>query len=455
MLKKIINTNSPMRTILTSYITVIFLGTILLYLPLSQNPESIRASLSDCAFTATSAVCVTGLLTVPIITQWSTFGHLVILFLIQLGALSVITITGFVIIATGHKLSIKNRLLLQNNLGHPHMGGILSMTKNMITGTVICEAVGTLLLTIYFIVVEKMSFVKSVYFAFFHAVSSFCDAGFDILSETGIQDYTGDIFINFIIIALIFTGGIGFLILGDVASRLRKKTRRLSLNTKLALVTTAILILIGTVYFFAIEYSNPNTLGRLTVGEKLLASLFQAVSLGTAGFAPINQQSLREASKFVSALYMIIGGSPGGMAGGIKTVTVAVIFCSIWSVIRDRDEIEVFNRSIPFKSLQKALGLAGIMFILLIIFTTLLCIAEENSAYPHTFTDILYECASALGTVGMTIGITPHLTPIGKGIMIISMLTGRVGPTTIIYALTKAPKHETHTKYPKEDVFIG
>lgn len=456
MLRKFINHHqSPMRVIFISYILLIFVGGLFLYMPISQNHEAERMSFGDSMFTATSAVCVTGLSVVKTAHQWSLFGQIIILILIQVGGLSIITVTGFIIIMTGKKLGFKNRMILQNNFNHPHMGGMARISKSMIKGTIITEIIGAIVLSIYFIVVEKLSVLRALYYGVFHSVSAFCNAGFDIVGETGIVNHNGSVFVSFIIMFLMLVGGIGFFVWEDIAGSIINRHRRVSLNTKLALITTYVIIIGGTLYFFLNEYNNMSTLGSMSMGRKLLFSLFQSVSLTTAGFTAINQHGLRESSKFISSLFMMVGGSPGGMAGGIKTVTVAVIFCSIVSVIKGREKIEVLNRTIPFKNLQKALAVTGIMGMLMCVFTLLLCVTELESGFPHTFTDIMYECASALGTVGLSVGITPYLSSVGKVIIMVGMLVGRVGPITVIYALTKTPKNENFMKYPTEDVFIG
>lgn len=444
---------SPMRIIFISYLAIIFIGSVLLFLPISQNPAEEHLPFLDCLFTATSAVCVTGLVVTPTAIHWSLFGQIVIMLLIQIGGLSIITITGFIFVVIGKKLGLKNRLLLQNSFNHTQMGGMARLVKIVVKGTAIFELSGAFLLASYFFFVKGIDIGKAIYYGIFHAISGFCNAGFDVLGTNSLVNYSDDIFINIVIMSLIILGGIGFFVWHDVKSKITKKRYRLSVSTKLALFTTAFLLILGTLYFFLSEYNNPNTIGSFPVWHKIIASMFQSTTLRTAGFASIDQGGLKEASKFVSVMLMMIGGSPGSMAGGIKTVTIAIIVSSIWSIVRGRDGVMVFNRSISLKTLQKALAITGIMIILLFSFTAILCILEINSPFTHNFIDIMYECASALATVGNTTGITPYLLPSSKAILIVGMIIGRVGPITVIYAITQTDK--VVMKYPETEVLIG
>ena len=442
-----------MRVIFLSYIAIIFLGSILLWLPISQNGQAERLSFFNCFFTSASSVCVTGLVVVPTAVHWTIFGQIVILALIQVGGLSMITVAGFIFIITGRKLGFKNRLLLQNSFNHTHMGGIAKLVKIVAKGTALFELSGAVLLAVYFLIFKDMSFGRAVYNGIFHSVSAFCNAGFDILGTNSLIDYSRDVYVNVIIMILIQVGGIGFFVWQDVANKLRNKRHRLSVTTKLAIFTTLFLFFSGSVYFFFSEYNNPATIGSFPVWHKILASAFQSATLRTAGFASISQLGLKESSKFISSIFMLIGGSPGSMAGGIKTVTIAVIFSSIWSIVRGRDGIRVMSRSISLKTLQKALAISGIMIMLLFAFTAVLCVLEANSPVAESFIDIMFLCSSALSTTGAPLGITPHLLASSKIILMAGMIIGRVGPITVIYALTRTDT--SVTKYPEEEVLIG
>lgn len=445
---------TPMRIIFISYILIIFIGGVLLSFPFSRAVGEKSLPFSDYIFTSTSAVCVTGLAVVPTASYWSTWGQIIILFLIQIGGLGMITITGFILVITGKKIGFKDRILIQNSLNQNQMGGMVKLTKIVITGTALFEAAGTVLLSIYFFLFEKMSLLKSIYFGLFHSVSAFCNAGFDIIGNTSVEKYSSSIYINVILIALIITGGIGFFVWKDIWMLIKNRKHRLHITTRLALYTTIFLILAGTLCFFILEYNNPSTIGKFSLGHKVIASLFQSVTLRTAGFSSMNQHGLYESSKFISSMLMMIGGSPGSIAGGIKTVTIAVIFCSIWSIIKGNEGIQVMNRSIPLKILQKALAVAGIMGMLLIIFSLILSVTEASSAMTYSFVDIVYECASALATVGLTTGITPFLSTTGRIVIIIAMFIGRIGPITAIYSLS-LPKGNRSIVLPETEVLIG
>ncbi|MBE6012884.1 MAG: Trk family potassium uptake protein [Lachnospiraceae bacterium] len=445
---------TPMRIIFISYILIIFIGGVLLSFPLSRAEGEKALPFFDYIFTATSAVCVTGLVVVPTADYWSLFGQIVILALIQIGGLGMITITGFILVITGRKIGFKDRILIQNSLNQNHMGGMVKLTKIVISGTLLFEGAGALLLSLHFFFIERLGFLKSIYYGVFHAISAFCNAGFDVIGIDSLERYSGSIYINAVLMILIITGGIGFFVWQDIWVFIKNRRHRLHVTSRLALYTTAFLIISGALYFLIIEYHNLNTIGSFSTGHKALASLFQSVTLRTAGFSSINQHGLKESSKFISSILMIIGGSPGSIAGGIKTVTVAVIFFSIWSIIKGRDGIQIMNRSIPLKVLQKALAIAGIMCTLLISFSILLSVTEESIAFTHTFADILYECASALATVGLTTGITPFLTTTGKAIIVIAMFIGRIGPITAIYSLSWTKKNNAIT-LAETEVLIG
>lgn len=445
---------TPMRIIFISYILIIFIGGVLLSFPSSRAVGERALPFSDYIFVSTSAVCVTGLTVVPTASYWSIWGQIIILLLIQIGGLGMITITGFILVITGKKIGFKDRILIQNSLNQNHMGGMVKLTKIVIIGTILFEAAGTVLLSLYFFFVEKMSFFKSIYFGLFHSVSAFCNAGFDIIGSTSIEKYSSNTYVNMILIILIITGGIGFFVWKDIWLFIKNRRHSLHITTRLALYTTGFLISAGTLYFFILEYHNPNTIGNFSLGHKFIASLFQSVTLRTAGFSSINQYGLKESSKFISSVLMIIGGSPGSIAGGIKTVTIAVIFCSIWSIIKGHNGIQIMNRSIPLKILQKALAVAGIMGTLLIVFSLILSVTEESSAMTYTFVDIVYECASALATVGLTTGITPYLSTAGKIVIIIAMFIGRIGPITAIYSFS-LPKGNKSITLPEAEVLIG
>lgn len=461
LLRKLQKRLSPAQIIVFSFLLIIIVGGLLLSLPISHGTD-VYVSVLDAFFTSVSAVCVTGLVTLTTATTWSFFGKIVILTLIQIGGLSLITIFTFFMVNIGKKISLKSRLAIQTAFNNSSLGGMVRMVILIIKGTLIFELIGAVLLFISFMS-QGIIWHKALFYGIFHSISAFCNAGFDIIGETSLVKYAGNLGINIVIMILITTGGIGFTVWQDIVIKLKfrlskrtKQKSRLSLHTKLALFFTGVLLLSGTIFFMVTEYYNPNTLGNLTIGHKLLASLFQSVTLRTAGFATITQGGLTEASKLFSSILMIIGGSPGGTAGGIKTVTIAIILCSVWSIIKGRNKIVVFDRAISVTTLQKALTVTVLIIALLFAGTTVLSFTENNVAFLHSTSDILFEVASALGTVGLSTGITPFLTEVGKIVLMICMFIGRIGPITLIISLaTRLHIGGDIIGYPEEDVMIG
>lgn len=462
LLTKISSTTTPSQIVTLSFLIIILVGTILLFLPFSQTDSAGDISFLDCLFTATSAVCVTGLVTVTTATSWSFFGKIIILILIQIGGLGLVAIITYLGIHLGKRITLKDRLTIQTAFNHTDFHGMVRMVMFVIRGTLICEGIGAFFLFLGFLS-EGRGILTSFCYAIFHSISAFCNAGFDIIGDQSLIPYASNVFINIPIIILIIIGGIGFFVWIDFIHNIKnyfslkiKRRWRFSLHTKLTLITTCLLLFTGTLYFFVAEYGNTQLWGAAGIGEKLLKAFFQSVTLRTAGYATIDQSALSDTSKFVSAIFMIIGGSPGGTAGGIKTVTIAVVICSVWSVIKGRYSIDVFNRNIPLQLLQKSLTIIIIMTALLCTGTGLLSFTEHNNAYSHATVDLFYEVASALGTVGLTTGITPFLSSNGKILLITCMFIGRIGPISILISLTKRREiANDKIRYPKEDILIG
>lgn len=462
LLKKISSTMTPSQTVTFSFLIIILLGSILLRLPISQLEAAGGVPFLDCLFTATSAVCVTGLVTVTTATSWSIGGKIIILILIQIGGLGLIAIITYFGIHLGRKITLKERLTIQTAFNHTDFHGMVRMVMFVIRGTLICEGIGAFILFFCFLT-EGLSIFTSFFYAIFHSVSAFCNAGFDIIGQQSLIPFASNIFINGTIMFLIIVGGIGFYVWGDFWRNMKnhfsftvKRRWRFSLHTRLALITTFFLLLTGTLYFLAAEFGNRQLWGNVGFGGKLLRAFFQSVTLRTAGYATINQSALSDTSKFVSGIFMIIGGSPGGTAGGIKTVTIAVVICSVWSVMKGRYTIDIFNRNIPLQVLQKSLAIIFIMSALLCAGTAFLSFTEHSNPYTHSTVDLFYEVASALGTVGLTTGITPFLSSHGKILLILWMFIGRIGPIAIIISLTKrGDLSGNNIRYPKEDILIG
>lgn len=455
---------SPTQIIFIGFIAVIFVGGFLLFLPISQNPSQPSISFVDALFTATSATCVTGLVVVTTALHWSTFGKIVIMLLIQIGGLSFISFYAYFLFFMGKRIRLEDRMLLQTSFNYDSFQGVIKLLILIVRGTLILEGVAAFFLFIFFKFKEQLSFATSLFYSVFHAISSFCNAGFDILGETSLSPYVGNYYINFIVISLIVSGGIGFVVWQELLDKIKgiakrdknRASKRLSIHTRFAIIGTLTMILFGMIFTLLNEGANPETIGNLPLPHKMLASLFYSVTLRTAGYYSFNPGALKDSTKIVSGLIMAVGGSPGGTAGGIKTVTIAVILASVYSTLKGQSQIVVWGRTLSYKILQKSITIAVLMLSLLFVGTGILSVLEKNCVFPHTFVDIFYEVASALNTVGITSGITPYLSVAGKILIMSCMLIGRLGPTTVYIALTSSHlKSDKTIKYPEENVLIG
>jgi len=426
---------------------IILIGAILLSLPIASN-NGTSIGLVNALFTATSAVCVTGLVVVDTGTYWTVFGKTIILLLIQIGGLGFMTMATAGAFIMGRRIGLRNRLIMQEALNQMSLSGIVRLTKYVILTTFAIEGIGALLLSFKFI--PTFGFPKGIAFSLFHSISAFCNAGFDIMGNyTSLTAFVTDPLVNIVIMGLILVGGIGFSVIIDVVRN--RKYRKLSVHTKLVLVTSGVLLLIGFVLFLVIEWNNPATLGELSIPGKIIGALFQSVTPRTAGFNTIPIDQLETPSKLITMVLMFIGGSPGSTAGGIKTTTLGIIFLTILMVIRGKDDIEFSFRRISKDTANKALAVFSIVLTLALTIMILLSITE-----PHLeFTDIMFEVFSALGTVGLSTGITSSLSVAGKLIIALAMFFGRVGPLTMVIALTRRGKRKSLVRYPEGKVSVG
>ncbi|PKM68492.1 MAG: Trk family potassium uptake protein [Firmicutes bacterium HGW-Firmicutes-2] len=457
-LKRQLDVNlKPTQVLVLGFLILIFLGAICLSLPMA-SVSGTSTGFVDALFTATSAVCVTGLVVVNTASHWTPFGKVIILMLIQIGGLGFMTIASTIFMILGRKISLRDRMMIQESLNQNTLSGMVRLTKNIIIGTLIIEAVGALFLSLKF-VPEYGS--KGVFYSIFHAISAFCNAGFDIIGNNSLMPYVGSVTINFTVMALIIIGGLGFTVWMDVIKVTNKELRigmkpkrwfrHLRLHTKLVLVITASLIMGGFIFFFFLEGFNEATLGNLPLKDKVLGAMFQSVTTRTAGFNTIDNSAMTDVSKFVTILLMFIGGSPAGTAGGIKTVTMGVIFFEVLSVVRGKDDAEAFNRRIPRNTIKRALAVIMISLSVVMGVTMLLTITESGG-----FMDILFEAVSGFATVGLSLGETQRLTQVGKLIMSMTMFIGRLGPITMAVALTlKHEKKKINIRKPEEKVMVG
>ncbi len=439
--------------IMLSFALVIFTGTLLLMLPIS-SAKGEWTSFEDALFMATTSTCVTGLVLTPTITTWSTFGHIVILFLIQIGGLGLITIMSGFVIFLNKKIGLSDRILLQDAFNLSSLSGLLSFVKKVIVGTLFIELLGALG---YMTVFVKEFGARGIWISIFNSVSAFCNAGIDIVADNSLCNYVANPTVNIVTMLLIILGGLGFTVWWDVVRVLKKiKTTGIrgfstfTLHSKIALVTTLVLIITGTVLVMLFEYDNPNTIGKLSFGKKIMASLFQSVTTRTAGFATIPQENFTDPSAIVSIFLMFIGGSPVGTAGGIKTVTFALLFATVASAVNNKDEVSMFGRNISREMVMKATSVTITSFIIMFVSTVLLSYSSGASLI-----DVIYETASATATVGLSRNLTSSFNTVSKWIIIANMYLGRIGPISLAVAFGFKKKNTNIIKNPTEDISVG
>lgn len=444
---------STTQTILLSFLVVILIGSVLLSLPISSATGK-RVPYLDALFTATTSVCVTGLVTLPTVSAWSLFGQIVILVLIQIGGLGFIAIVSGLMILLTRRMGIGHRLLIQDAFNLNTMEGLSKFIRNVLLGTFFIEAVGAVLCMAVFV---PQFGERGVWISVFHSISAFCNAGIDILSENSLADYATDPIINFVTSALIILGGIGYIVWWDVLRVMRSGAAKrkhfwahLTLHSKIAIATSAILIFGGGLLVLICEFNNPATIGRMSFFDKIQVSLFQSVTTRTAGFASVPQENLRDVTSVISMAIMLVGGSPVGTAGGLKTVTVAVLICSAFATIRNKREATLFGRRISPDSIRRAVAVVVAFGSIAFISTTLLAAATGADLL-----DVVYESVSAIATVGLSRGFTGSLNAVGKLIVIVTMYLGRVGPISLAVALGSQNESQNVISEPEEDISIG
>lgn len=452
MLRKRISLSTT-QIILLSFLVTILIGSALLALPVS-SADGRAVPYVDALFTATTSTCVTGLVTLPTFSTWSFFGQFVILLLIQIGGLSIITIISGIMLLLNRTMGIGERLLIQDAFNLNTMAGLAKFVKNVLFGTLTIEAIGALL---YMFVFIPAFGARGIWISVFTSVSAFCNAGIDIIGESSLCQYATNPLINLVTCALIILGGIGYIVWWDVLRVLKTRTRQnprifrhLTLHTKIALTVTLALIVAGAVGIFAFEYSNPATIGNMSLFDKIQASLFQSVTARTAGFATIPQENLTNPSVVVSLILMLIGGSPVGTAGGIKTVTFAVLVCSALATIRNKSGATLFGRRISEESLKKAVAVAVAFLTVCAASAVLLLATSEAPAI-----DVIYEAVSATATVGLSRNLTASLHTFAKLIIIVTMYFGRVGPISLAVALGRKNESQNVISEPIEEISIG
>lgn len=441
----IFNRLSPAQVLALGFIGLIFIGGLILSLPISSSTGK-PTPFIDGLFTATSATCVTGLVVVDTGTHYSLFGQIVILLLIQVGGLGFMTMATLFALLMGKKIRLRERLIMQESLNQLTIEGVVRLAKVILLMTFLIEGTGALILALRWI--PEYGWAKGVYYGLFHSVSAFNNAGFDLIGEfRGLTPYVSDITINLVISFLIILGGIGFTVILDVY---RKRCwSRLSLHTKIVLTITVMLLIWGAISIFVLEYTNPKTLGPLSLPDKILASWFQSVVPRTAGYNTVDIGGLTRATQFLMVILMFIGASSGSTGGGIKTSTFAAIFAAAWAVTRGKQDVELFERRIPREIVYRALAITLASLTLVISVTMILSVSEKVE-----FLATLFEATSAFATVGLTMGITTKLSVIGKIVIAFTMYAGRVGPLTIALALAQRQEKAIY-RFAEEKILVG
>ncbi|MDQ0060790.1 TrkH family potassium uptake protein [Paenibacillus harenae] len=436
---------SPPRIIVSGFAIIILLGAFVLSLPFASATGE-RLDFIDALFTATSATCVTGLVVVDTGTYFSTAGQIVLMVLFQLGGLGFMTMATLVALVFRRKISLRERLILQESMNQTSMEGIVKLIRRVLYYSLSIELAGFLLFTFRFSF--DMPLGKAAFFGAFHAVSLFNNAGFDIFGEyRSLMLYVSDPIVNITAMSLIVFGGLGFVVMSDLLEYRRK--RKLSLHSKVVLAMTGTLIGIGALVLFIFEFTNPLTLGSLDWGGKIWASFFQAITPRTAGANTLDYTALRQATVFFTIILMFIGASPGSTGGGIKTTTFTLLVGAVISMIRGREDIVFFRYRMAKERIFKALTITILSLTLVVVVTMVLATIEDQP-----FLKILFEATSAFGTVGLSVGLTPELSHVGKMIIMVTMFAGRLGPLTLAYALGPGTDKELY-RHPEGKITIG
>ena len=439
---------SPARIVIFAFLLLILLGTVLLMLPFSTR-EWGGASFADALFTATSATCVTGLVVHDTATYWSEFGQLVILLLIQVGGMGVVTMAVAIFIFSGKRISLKQRWVMQESISAPQVGGIVRMTGFILKTAFAIEGMGALILTFRFC--PEFGLGRGMWYAVFHSISAFCNAGFDLMGVkapfSSLTDYDGDPVVNVTVMLLIVVGGLGFLTWQDISAR-RFRFREYRLQSKLILVTTAGLLLFGFLFFLLYEFRLPQW-DSLSPMEKVLAAMFQSVTPRTAGFNTVDLAQMSEPSQLLTILLMLTGGSPGSTAGGFKTTTFAVLVLSAIAVFKKRRSAQCCGRRVQDGALQSACAIFLLYLLFFLAGGSFICCIDQVPLM-----DALFEAASAIGTVGLSLGGTARFSLPCRMILVFLMYFGRVGGLTMIYAFT-AGSRTLSSQFPQEQVTVG
>lgn len=452
-LAKVLKALKPGQILTIGFLCVVLLGALLLTLPFATIDRD-SLGFVDALFTATSSVCVTGLTVVNTGVTFSLFGQCVIIVLIQIGGLGFMTMASLVFLAIGKRISLRERLIIQESFNADTLQGLVKLVRNAIIVTAVIEGAGFLILSARFI--PEFGRGKGIYVALFMAISAFCNAGFDPFGfENSIEPYVADPVINLTVMMLITLGGLGFSVILDIVKN--RRFRRFMLHTRIVLVMSGILFLSGFLLTLLVEWNNPATLGQpgLNPAERIMAAAFQSVTLRTAGFDTIGQGDLTSAGQMVAIVHMFIGASPASTGGGIKTTTFFIVLLSVMVMIRRKQDYNIYSRRLNEQLIKRALAIFALSLGLVIADTIVICAVESMTGGTESMADVLYETVSAFATVGLTRGITPGLNAACKIIISLTMFLGRVGPLTVSMALSAGPGKTDAIRYPEERVMVG
>ena len=446
------------RIMMTGFGVVIILGTLLLCLPVSSASGK-GVYWLDALFTATTSVCVTGLVTVPTATTWSVFGKIVILGLIQFGGLGIMACMIMIFLVLRRKISLQSRKLIQDTYNLPVLKGSVGIVRRLLIGTAVVEIAGAICYSFWF--VPHYGLWRGIGYSIFHSISAFCNAGIDLVGESSFAPFVTNPLINVTTMGLIILSGLGFPVWWEVIEHVQdllrgKRTRKnfireFTLHTKLVLTTTVILITGGALLILLLDWNHTGSLGDLKPGEKVMAAFFQSITTRTAGFETIPQKNFTDGSAMVSMILMFIGGCPGGTAGGIKTTTVAILYLTCWSVLKGTEDTECFRRRMPAANVRTAFSVLTVAGTAVLTGTMMILVLEHTGLIPA-----FYEVVSAVGTVGLTAGLTPVLTTAGKLVIIVLMYMGRLSPVTLaLLFASRYKKHGKGRKLPEERIMVG
>ena len=445
-MKRLIKTLNPSKILVLGFAVLILLGALMLTFPFATE-DGDGLSWLDALFTATSATCVTGLVVVDTADTFSLFGELVIISLIQIGGLGFMTFATLILLLLGKKISLKERLVLKEAYNNETLSGLVKLVKRILIFTAVIELTGGFILAIRFS--YDMPIGQSFYYGFWHAISNFNNAGFDLMGGfNSLTRYVDDPVVVLTICSLITLGGLGFIVLNELYEY--RKNKRFSVHAKIIFVMTGILTIGGTALIFLFEYENSQTLGTLSPIGKVLGALFQSVTPRTAGANTLPIADMTQPALFLIIFLMYVGAGSGSTAGGVKISTMAVLFATAWAQIKGRSDVVIFSRRIVVETILKALTVALAGFLIVTFVTLILTITESG----HEFILYLFEATSAFGTVGLSMGLTPVLSAVGRIAVMLTMFAGRLGPLTIAFAISKRQRQDS-TRHPKGNILIG